>query len=89
LLIDALLDIWKVPSGHSVVFNSAKQEEKVYVEIADLLEFGSLYAGQILYPKQKKHDGIRAEVLQDGRIAIGDLIFASMSFFIKIRLFFN
>jgi hypothetical protein len=79
LLINALLDIWKVPAGHSVVFNSPKQEEKIYVEIADLLEFGSLYAGQVLYPKQKKHEGIRAEILQDGRIAIGDLIFASPS----------
>jgi hypothetical protein len=79
LLINALLDIWKVPTGHSVVFNSPKLEEKVYVEMADLLEFGSLYAGQVLYPKQKKHEAIRAEILQDGRIAIGDLIFASPS----------
>jgi hypothetical protein len=79
LLISAILDIWKVPAGHSVVFNSPKQEEKVYVEVADLLEFGSLYAGQVLYPKQKKHEGVRAEVLQDGRIAIGDLIFTSPS----------
>jgi uncharacterized protein with ParB-like and HNH nuclease domain len=79
LLISAMLDIWKVPAGHSVVFNSPKQEEKIYVEVADLLEFGSLYSGQILYPKQKKHEGVRAEVLQDGRIAIGDLIFTSPS----------
>ena len=79
LLISAMLDIWKVPAGHSVVFNSPKQEEKVYVEVADLLEFGSLYAGQVLYPKQKKHEGVRAEVLQDGRIAIGELIFTSPS----------
>jgi uncharacterized protein with ParB-like and HNH nuclease domain len=79
LLISAILDIWKVPAGHSVVFNAPKQEEKVYVEVADLLEFGSLYAGQVLYPKQKKHEGVRAEILQDGRIAIGDLIFASPS----------
>ena len=79
LLISAMLDIWKVPAGHSVVFNSPKQEETVYVEIADLLEFGTLYAGQVLYPKQKKHDGVRAEVLQDGRIAIGELIFTSPS----------
>jgi hypothetical protein len=62
-----------------VVFNSPKQEEKVYVEVADLLEFGSLYAGQVLYPMQKKHEGIHAEVLQDGRLAIGELIFASPS----------
>ena len=79
LLISAMLDIWKIPAGHSVVFNSPKQEEKVYVEVADLLEFGSLCAGQVLYPKQRKHEGVRAEVLQDGRIAIGDLIFTSPS----------
>jgi uncharacterized protein with ParB-like and HNH nuclease domain len=79
LLISAMLDIWKVPAGHSVVFNSIKQEEKIYVEVVDLLEFGSLYAGQVLYPKPKKYEGIRAEILQDGRIVIGDSIFASPS----------
>ena len=79
LLIEAILNIWWVPSGHSVQFNSPMQEEKVFVEITDLLEFGSLYPGQILYPKQKKHEGVRAEVLQDGRIAIGELIFATPS----------
>jgi hypothetical protein len=78
-LIDAILDIWKVPAGHTVTFNSPKQEEKVYVEVADLLDFGSLYPGQILYPKQKKHDGIKAEILQDGRIAIGEQIFQTPS----------
>jgi hypothetical protein len=65
--------------GHSVQFNSPKQEEKIYVEITDLLEFGSLYPGQIIYPKPKKHDGVRAEILQDGRIAIGESIFATPS----------
>ena len=47
------MDIWKVTAGHTVIFNTPKQEEKVYVEVADLLDFGSLYPGQILYPKQK------------------------------------
>lgn len=65
--------------GHAVVFNSPKQEEKVYVEIADLLDFGSLHAGQVLYPKQRKHEGVKAEILQDGRIAIGELIFNTPS----------
>jgi hypothetical protein len=78
-LIDALLSIWKVPEGHAVSFNSPKQEEKIYVEIADLLEFGSLHAGQILYPKQKKHEGKNAEILFDGRLAIGDQIFDTPS----------
>ena len=78
-LIAAILDIWKVPAGHTVTFNSPKQEEKVYVEVADLLDFGSLYPGQILYPKQKKHDGVKAEILQDGRIAIGEQIFQTPS----------
>lgn len=73
------MDIWKVTAGHTVIFNTPKQEEKVYVEVADLLDFGSLYPGQILYPKQKKHDGVKAEILQDGRIAIGELIFQTPS----------
>ena len=78
-LIDALLSIWKVPEGHAVSFNSPRQEEKIYVEIADLLEFGSLHAGQVLYPKQKKHEGKNAEILFDGRLAIGDQIFDTPS----------
>lgn len=78
-LIEAILEIWQVPVGHAVIFNSPKQEEKVYVEIADLLDFGSLYAGQVLYPKQRKHEGVKAEILQDGRIAIGELIFNTPS----------
>jgi hypothetical protein len=79
LLINAMLDIWKVPSGHTVSFNSPKQEEKVYVEIADLLEYGSLHAGQILYPKQQKHEGKNAEILLDGRLALGDQLFLTPS----------
>ena len=78
-MIDAILSIWKVPENHTVVFNSPKQEERVYIEIADLLEFGSLQPGQILYPKRKKYAGTNAEILQDGRIAIGDLIFSTPS----------
>jgi hypothetical protein len=78
-MIDAILSIWKVPENHTVVFNSPKQEERVYIEIADLLEFGSLQPGQILYPKRKKYSGTNAEILQDGRIAIGDSIFVTPS----------
>jgi hypothetical protein len=78
-MISAILDIWKVPEGHTVVFNSPKQEEKVFVEVADLLEFGSLYAGQVLYPKRRKFEGSNAEILQDGRIAVGGEIFITPS----------
>jgi uncharacterized protein with ParB-like and HNH nuclease domain len=79
LLIKALLDIWKVPSGHTVTFNSPNQVEKIYVEITDLLEFGLLHPGQILYPKQQKYEGKNAEILMDGRLAYGDQIFMTPS----------
>lgn len=78
-LIDAILTIWKVPAGHSVSFNTPKVEETVYVEIADLLEFGSLHAGQVLYPNQKKLEGNTAEILLDGRITIDGQIFMTPS----------
>ena len=78
-LIEAILAIWEVPDGHAVSFNTPKVEEQVYVVIADLLEFGSLQAGQILYPNQKEHGGKTAEVLLDGRIAVDQEIFFTPS----------
>ena len=78
-LIEVIKAIWRVPTGHTVTFNSPVQAQIVNVEIIDLLEYGSLQPGQILYANQKEFESIQAQILPDGRIAIEKEIFDSVS----------
>lgn len=78
-LIEVIQAIWRVPTGHTVTFNSPVQAQIVNVEIIDLLEYGSLQPGQILYANQKEFESIQAQILPDGRITIEKEIFDSVS----------
>jgi hypothetical protein len=78
-IIDSILEIWPVPSGHKVKLDHAQRDASVTVDITDLLGAGFLTAGQTLYSQSGKYGGQVATVLSDGRIEVAGQIFESPS----------
>jgi hypothetical protein len=85
-LIEKIISIWPVPAGHISRVVLEKSEKQTKVEVIDLISAGLISAGQTLYPKQNKHSGRSAQVLDDGRIETEGEVFDSLSLAgIKIR----
>ena len=78
-MIQAFIDIWPVPDGHKSKIIFEKAEKQIKVGVIDLISAGLVSAGQELYPKQKKHEGKFAQILDDGRIQCEDQFFDSLS----------
>jgi uncharacterized protein with ParB-like and HNH nuclease domain len=86
LLIQTIVSIWPVPAGHISRVILEKSERQTKVEVVDLISAGLVTAGQTLFPKQNKHSGRIAQILDDGRIETEGQIFDSLSLAgIKIR----
>ncbi|TSA58105.1 MAG: DUF262 domain-containing protein, partial [Methylophilaceae bacterium] len=62
-LIEKIIAIWPVPVGHKSRIVSEKPEKQVKVGVIDLISAGLVSAGQTLYPKQNKHAGKIAQIL--------------------------
>lgn len=77
--IDAILEIWPVPTGHKVAIDREQSDSSVTVEVADLVGAGLLAAGQVLYSRPGKYGGHTARVLSDGRIEMEGQVFNSPS----------
>jgi hypothetical protein len=78
-IVQSLINIWPVPAGHKSRILSEKPEKQLKVGVVDLISAGLVSAGQTLYPKQNKHTGKVAQVLDDGRIQCEEIIFDSLS----------
>lgn len=78
-LVEAILSIWPVPEGHKSRIISEEPEKKIKVGVIDLISAGLVSSGQTLYPKQQKHAGKIAQILDDGRIETEGVIFDSLS----------
>jgi len=78
-IIQSIIKIWAVPNGHKSRIVTEKPEKQVKVAVIDLISAGLVSAGQTLYPKQNKHAGKVAQILDDGRIQCEDVIFDSLS----------
>ena len=86
LLVENIISIWSVPAGHISRVILEKSERQAKVEVIDLISAGLVSAGQTLFPKQNKHSGRNAQILDDGRIETEGEIFDSLSLAgIKIR----
>lgn len=79
LLIETVLAVWPVPTGHKVRIDRGEADTSVTVEIADLLGAGHLSAGQPLYSRPGKYGGRIGRILSDGRIEVGGQVFESPS----------
>lgn len=77
--IEAILEIWPVPSGHSVSIGREQADTSVTVEIGDLLGAGYLTPGQILHSRPGNYGGQTGSVLSDGRIEVAGQVFDSPS----------
>lgn len=78
-LIETIVNIWPVPLDHRSRMVSEKREKQVQVAVVDLISAGLVSAGQTLYPKQHKHAGKVAQILDDGRIECENNTFDSLS----------
>ncbi len=78
-LIDAVLAIWPVPSGHEVNVEREHATSSVTVEIGDLIGAGYLTPGQTLYSRPGKYGGHAGRILSDGRIEVAGEVFDSPS----------
>lgn len=79
VMIDAILAIWAVPTGHKVQIDHQHADTAVTVEIADLISAGYLLAGQALYSRPGKYGGHTGRVLSDGSIEVAGHVFESAS----------
>jgi hypothetical protein len=79
-IIQSLINIWPVPAAHKSRILSEKPEKQIKVGVIDLISAGLVSAGQTLYPKQIKHEGKVAQILDDGRIKCEEIVFDSLSF---------
>jgi hypothetical protein len=69
-LIEAIIQIWPVPSGHKSGFGGEKVNRRKKVKLADLINAGVLTPGMRLYPRKKKFSDKVAILLSDGRVEV-------------------
>jgi hypothetical protein len=74
-MIDAILEIWPVPEGHTSSFAKSAERVKEKVDVAALIGAGLLEAGATLWCRRKAVADRTATVLPDGRIDVDGVAF--------------
>ena len=78
-LIEAIIEIWPVPSGHRSGFGGQKANRRKKIKLADLINAGVLTAGMSLYPRKKNFSDKAATLLSDGRVELDGVMYDSPS----------
>jgi hypothetical protein len=78
-LIDVIIEIWPVPEGHRAGFSGGAGRLGRRVDLADLINAGSLEPGMTLYPRHKRFADRTATLLPDGRVDVDGKAFAAPS----------
>lgn len=78
-MIDALLDVWTVPTGHLGQVVDARDKGQDWIEVKDLVAAGLLAPGTVLTPRQGGWAPLEAVVRDDGTLGVDGLIFGSPS----------
>jgi Protein of unknown function DUF262/Protein of unknown function (DUF1524)/Restriction Enzyme Adenine Methylase Associated len=78
-LANLIVEIWPVPRDHHSGFAHDKARPRHKVDLADLLNAGSLVPGALLYPRRRKFADSVAILLPDGRMDIGGTVFTTPS----------
>ena len=78
-MIDALLEIWSVPSGHLGEISDPQDKAQAWIEIKDLLAAGLLEPGTRLVPRPGQWSSSEAIVRPDGMLEVDGKIFETPS----------
>lgn len=78
-LTDIIISVWPVPPGHRSPYVAAKPRRRKKIHVSDLIGAGILEPGISLIPRGKKFSDRIATLLQDGRIEIEGVAYASPS----------
>lgn len=78
-MIDAIIEIWPVPEGHTSSFAKSAERVKEKVDVAALVGAGLLEAGATLWARRKAFADRTATVLPDGRIDVDGVAFDTPS----------
>lgn len=79
-LIDAIIQIWPVPTGHKSGFSpDRKPGLRKKVHLSDLINVGKLSPGMTLFPARKKYSDKVATLLPDGQVEVEGVAYASPS----------
>jgi hypothetical protein len=73
-----ILEIWPTPPGHTGIHSGAAAQPTAYIGVDALISEGLLKVGQTLTGRGRFSD-VRATVLPDGSLQVGDKIFESPS----------
>ncbi len=78
-LIEALLDIWPVPNGHTGQVIDPQQRESAYVDVKDLVAAGLLEPGTVLSGRPGTWQDTKASIREDGLIELDGKTYESPS----------
>jgi hypothetical protein len=78
-LAEVIIQIWPVPPNHRSGFSPDRPRLRKKVDLSDLINASVLQPGMPLFPRSKKFMDRVATLLPDGRIEVGDTLFASPS----------
>ena len=78
-MANTIIEIWPVPPNHRSGFTLEKPRARKKVDLADLINAGSLESGMSLFPRRKKHAARVAMLLPDGQLDVEGATFASPS----------
>lgn len=78
-MIDDILEIWPVPSGHNGGIVASIERATPRVEVADLVNAGLVRPGQSLSARVQAHRGKTCQVSEDGSLFVGDRRYETLS----------
>lgn len=78
-LIDAIIEIWPAPEGHTSQIQASERLPARSVELADLLAAGLLGEGATLHARGRRSAGRTATVLPDGELDVDGIRYSSPS----------
>jgi len=79
LMVEDVLNIWKVPPGHEGLVEGDSLLELNNVSVADLVREGFLQAGQKIFARVQEHRGAEGSISDDGGIYFSENRFETPS----------
>lgn len=78
-LVDVLLHVWSVPSGHTGEVVDPRDKSQEWIEVKDLVSAGLIRPGTVLTPRPGRWASREAIVREDGMLQVDEEVFGSPS----------